>query len=273
MSNYLKKLTLLGAVVVTLLCASSAEAAITLKISTDGGVNFTTFTGAENAGIVMGSVSFTDGITGAVIDVSATATTNQPGNFPTARVSQTNVSVNNTNPAAIGLLALVIRVSDTDFIQPGASPLPNALFSSSLSGTVGNSNSGVVLSGLLADASFQSAADYSNTKFGGLPGVITPGPGDTLTQNFLVPAVGFGATGNFGNTQQAVVNVDATPFALSNEFRFTGLSIGAGASIELTGVTTLASVPAPPAAILALTALPFLGVSWLRRRKAVVKVG
>jgi len=256
---------LVGAVVF-LGAPTPAHAILTLRISTDSGANFTTFTATtENSGTVTGDVLFTDVGTGAVIEVSATGTTNQPGNFPTARVSQTNVSINNTNPAAVGVITgLVVSVTDNAFVQPPGGATAN--FSSSFSGTLGNNTD----LGITATAgTFQSVADYTNNLFGGLPNGPVSGSFSSSSDIVLVPAVGTGTT-SFSGGHDTTVTVGATPFSLSNEFRLTSLSVGAGSSLELTGITTLSAVPAPPTVVLALGGLPVLGIGqWLRRRQQV----
>jgi len=62
----------------------------------------------------------------------------------------------------------------------------------------------------------------------------------------------------------ASVNIGATPYTITS---VTNLTLGAAGTVQMTGITQVA-VPAPAGVVLALTAVPFLGLgSWLRRRK------
>jgi len=257
--------------------APSAEAAITIAISTDGGVNFTGATGTTVSGGENAKTFTTTFTTAGGTDISVTASTNQPlqpplGTADFAQVAQTQINISGNNADTI---ALVVRVSDVDFVLPvGVSTL-----SSSFSGSIGGGN---VASPLASLGTFQSVADFnSGVLFGGLPGVpgsAPPGSDDTtgLQLVAVVPVVGL-TTSFKGDTSKQTVST--APFSLSNEFRFvapainplglTSLVIPAGgAQFQFTGTTTLTAVPAPAGVVLALTALPVLGLGrWVRRRR------
>jgi len=267
MSSYVKKLSLLAAVAVALVCAAPAQAALTVRISTDGGATFTQFvdngTGTDpvaNDGFLHGELN--SGGVHYALDV----TSNRPSGASFSQIEQVQIAANNSG-AAIAPVALVVQVSDNGFTRPATGP---ATLSSSVSGTVG---AGVSTGAALNVSTFQSFVDYGNNVFGGLatnPPVV-PGATDTTgLQAFIVPTTT--TTANFGDTRTKLTTVASTPFSLSNEFRFTGLSLAAGASIHLTGTTNLSAVPAPAGVVLALTGAPLLGLGhWLRRRKAAVK--
>jgi len=261
---WLALVVLVGA---ALLGASSpAKAAITLRISTDGGATFADFVGGENDTDVDGSVTANG------VRVKVTATTNQPNqqfdNADFARVSQVQTTIDQVGPQGLPI-DLVVRISDTAFFLPPTGA--NATLSSSVKGTLGGDLS---TSAAVNAVTFQSAADYSNQLFGGLPVTVSPptgatsGPVTTILQPFAIFHVGGTTLGVGPNTVDSPTVVAATPFSLSNEFRILGLTIGNGASLELTGTTTLTAVPAPPTMVLALGGLPVLGLGrWLRRRR------
>jgi len=269
--SFLKKLSVLAVLVVALLCASPAQAAITIAISTDGGATFggpfgVTASGGESATIFSASATSAGGTT-----ISVTATTNQPFNAAGmagfAQVSQVNINISGVAPDAI---PLVVRISDIDF----ALPVGPSLLSSSFSTSIGAS--GGILPIATSAGTFQSVADFnSGVLFGGLPGV--PGsapPGSEATtglQPFLVAPLVNLTTSASGDA--SVTTFATAPFSLSNEFRFALLTIaGGGQSLQFTGTTSLTALPAPAGVVLALTALPVLGFGhWLRRRRTQVK--
>jgi hypothetical protein len=237
--------------------AAPAKAAITIAISIDGGATFSTFAGAE------GQISFAapDVTTAGGTVISVRATTNEPLNSAVAQISQVQININ--GGASIDVIPLVVRISDRDFDQPVSS---NSVLSSSFSGTVGPNTTVTdpIGPGPLV-STFQSVIDNSNTLFGGLPGVLTPGPTDTTgLQVVTIPLVS--GTDDFSGTASKVVS-NVAPFSLSNEFRLLNLTIASGTQIQFTGTTTL-SVPAPAGLLLALSGLPVLGLRMWRRRKA-----
>jgi len=224
-----------------------AKADITLEISTYGGATFTPFSSAT--GVVTGVK-----LAGTAV-ITVTATSNQPTASPFGEVSQVQVNIN--TGAVAQAIDLVVRISDHGFVNPSG----NAVLSSSWSGTTGAHNT------VGKDGTFQSAVDYSNTLFGGLPGVGTLGPTFlTPSQPVVVPTIAAGSAFLPGSTVTAAAS-GTPPYALSNEFSLTHLSLGGGSSLELTGITTLSAVvPAPSGLVLALTGLPLLGWCYVRRR-------
>jgi len=229
-----------GAILFALPPTAMADA--TIEISTDGGVTFTSNGGITN------TLSATVGTATIVV----AAISNSPGSG-FGEVEQVQLSFNNAGAAAQGV-NLVVRVSDNGFtVPPGGGTL-----SSSWSGTAGPNNSG---SGM-----FQSAADFSNTLFGGLPGVATVGPAfATSTQSVVIPTIASGTETLPGSTVTKGA-AGTPPYALSNQFTLPSLVIGGGSAVQLTGVTDLSAVPAPAGLVLALTGLPFVGLCYVRRR-------
>lgn len=235
------------AAAVLLAAPPSARANITIQISTDGGATFDA--GGSGVGSAFDTATF------GTVTILVTATSNQPANSPNAQIQQVQIDTNNSGSSAQSL-ALVVRISDQSFTLPVG---PSTL-SSSFSGTTGPN---VTAPG----ATFQSTVDYSNTLFGGLPGIVTPGPTDSPgPQTVIIPNI---PSGTQGFNATATVHTNATPnFSLSNEFTLANLTIGAASSLQLTGTTNLSAVPAPATMVLALGSLPLLGFGgWLRRRK------
>jgi len=229
---------------------STSQAALTVKISVDGGTTFSTFSAAENTPNLSASV-----VTGGVT-VGVNAFSNQPIGVQSAEVSQVQLNFNNTGAAA--LLDLVVRVSDQDF----AAPVGTSTLQSNLSGTAQGGTASVGLT------TFQSAVDFGagNVLFGGLTGFPPVAPGAGGADFSEVPRT-FVITNSFSSNANYSV-LSTTPFSLSNEFRVIGLTIGGGESLQLTGTTKLVNVPAPAGLVLALAGLPILGAGhWLRRRK------
>jgi len=250
MLSSLKKFVILGAVAAALFCtAPAAQATLTVKLSVDGGTNFLVPTSGSLTGSGVTTATFNVG--GTIFTV--TGTSNAPLGVQPAQISQVQVALNNTTGTSAAF-NLVVAVSDTNFTTPSG---PTTL-TSSLSGAIA---AGAVSS--TGTTNFQSVIDYNNNLFGGLPigGVASGNTFSTGVQNFTI-------TSSFNNTVAAATTA-TIPFALSNEFHVSSLTLGAGAQYTLTGTTTLA-VPEPATMVAALTGLPLLGIgAWARRRKAL----
>jgi len=244
---------------------------ITVFVSLDGGLTY-------------GSASSSTGIvhldlTGAGFSLTVTGTSNKDDGGTQSQISQISTTFRATS--AIALPNVIVALSDKDFSQVTGT----ALLSSSVSGTSGVIGVGTALS------TFQSTMANSNKLFAGLtsPGLNTPVVG-AVDVKYGVGVEGGAATATVNNppviistllsgTQKidgstAEVVTSATPlYSLSNQLDIIGITLGAGAQLNLTGTTTLSTVPAPAGVVLALTGLPILGLGhWLRRRKNPVKL-
>jgi len=240
--------------------ALPAQASITLFISTNGGASYSSFTSGTS--IVHGDVS------GTGFDITVTGTSNQLNPVATqSQISQIQTTI--TTTAAVALPDIIIALSDQNFNQVTGS----AILSSSISGTSG------ILTGSAA-STFQSTMANSNKEFAGLTstnlatavvaaGLPTPGAATATVNNppLVINTVLSGTQTISGNT--ATTATSATPlYSLSNQLDLSGITLGSGAQLNLTGTTTLSAVPAPGGVVLALTGLPFLGLgNWLRRRR------
>jgi len=90
-----------------------------------------------------------------------------------------------------------------------------------------------------------------------------PGAGTTSgTMTAPTPAGGISAPPGFYEGFGSFTRTAAGPYTITQTFQFT---LAAGASLNFTTLSELNAVPAPPAAYLALSALPFAG-GFLRRR-------
>jgi len=267
MLQSLNKLTIMLALVAAVVLGTPppAQAAdsVTLFVSVNGGLSYSSLSSGT------GSVQLT--VNGVGFDVHVTGTSNQPTAGATqAQISQISTTISTTGPGSVALPNIIIALSDKGFTQVSGA----AVLSSSINGTSG------ALTGS-ALSTFQSTQANSNLEFAGLtsPGLATavvgaglPAPGAaTATVNnppLVIASLGSGTQSIPGST--ATTTTTATvPFSLSNQLDVIGITLNAGAQLNLTGTTTLSTaVPAPPAAVLALTGLPFLGIGeWLRRRR------
>jgi hypothetical protein len=130
-----------------------------------------------------------------------------------------------------------ITTSAQNFVQPPAG-LP-ATLTSNLNGN--GQGTGTIVA--------QQWANLSNTLFG--LGAVTPGPQGPFP---VAPAYADEAT---------IGLIGATPYSITDRITIT-LAAGASTTGDLQSMVT--AIPAPGALTLALTALPFLGVNYLRRR-------
>jgi len=169
--------------------------------------------------------------------VATSAASNQPGTLTQASLDTSGFGVTNTNvnqKAFGGQNSVTLTISD----GPYQNPLGPTTMVSNLTGSIGQGNSGIVLSG---------GATYKDSN-GNVVGSATPAS-YTLTSNSP-------GTNGYSN----VIN-STNGFTLTNSITVSGLTTGELNNIALS--TTL-STPAPSGLILAATMVPFFGL--LRRR-------
>jgi len=181
------------------------------------------------------------------------ATTNSPGTGALASVGMSSGKVTNnaTTPHS-----LQIFTTSTDFVAPTAPVVVN----SSASMTVNGLNPAAVT------MHFTSYVDGTNAPFG--TGVTTP------TVVLVVPPGGSSA----GEAAPTPVAALGTPYSVSNRaiYDFAGSTVllpsppnpnsFIDGSSGTTNVRPPSIIPGPGGLALALAGLPFLGLSWLRRR-------
>jgi len=113
---------------------------------------------------------------------------------------------------------------------------------------------------------------------GGTVAVEAAPGGDTLAYHSIVGGNDVGAqnpdvsgVGSFANDKSALLNAGSytSPFSLVETFDINLKKVGD--TLNYSSSTTLSAVPAPAGVVLALSALPCLGLgAWVRRRKAKV---
>jgi len=194
--------------------------------------------------------------------VSGSGLSNNPGD-PSGGGSNLDLSSNSkfvaNFGAAGGTHTLRIEISQDGWTAPTGSPL---ILSSAgggsftYVGTSGGTQSVVV--------GYQGFLDTSNTLFG------QPLAGSTPAQSATVSRTSAGNNGYRLLTDPSTSLVaGGTPFSITDvlSFKFT-LDPLSGSSFANGSASTIASVPAPAGAVLAMTALPLLGIGrWLRRRQ------
>jgi hypothetical protein len=172
--------------------------------------------------------------------VSATiADSNSPGTPTVATIDLSSLTIQNKTGASN---TLSITTGDTGFTAPvGTSVAVNSTISATAGGTNGSK----------ATVIFNSYLDTSNAQFGkqqGTPTInLTIAPGASQSDNS-------GADLNAAITPYSLTQV--AQISLANNDKLTDGSSG-----------TTVTVPAPPALFLALSALPALGLPYVRRRR------
>lgn len=257
---------------------SSAEAAYLYGVRVyDSGVlqfeavyDSTTNTSTINVGtgafgVGGNSLIFTTNTTNFTIS-NGSGLSNNPGTQGGSNLNlSSNEHIDTTFGTAGGTHTIRIEISQTGWTAPTGTPL-------TLSSSAGGSTAylqgtnlfatqtiGATYQGFLANDNVLFAqpaagstpiqtASTSQSSVGTLPLVFSPG----TSTNVTVPG--------------------GTPFSMTDalEFSFT-LSAGSGQAAANVSASTVASVPAPAGLVLALTALPALGIGgWLRRRRLAV---
>jgi len=235
----------LAAVAMAAFSAPDARAELQIQISVNGGA-FQNFSGGSGTTVNPATITING------VNFSISGSTNQPLGTMPSQISQSNLVINGGASGAT-FSSIVIQVTSTGFTVPTGN---NLQFSSSLSGSYGAGVSSA------SNQTFQSFVNLANALFG---------TGQTGgAQNFGLPSVS--GTTALANTLNSLVNVSATPFSMTNTFTLSNISIGSGAQLQLTGTTTLSSVPEPATIISALVGLPILGAWRLRRRQTKATV-
>jgi len=200
--------------------------------------------------------------TGLVVNAQVTGTNNQtdpftglpPSPLPDeARLATTAITIRNTS---VGPQTLVLTLSASDYTFPIGTPLQ---FFSSASGTASNVSIG-------ANAMvFQAWADDNNLLYGGT--VLAPSAGAVTTGPQVSGSVTVGAGQTlaipFTPGTNSVPFPGSQPFSITQQITFV---LGAGANVTFNGQSVV-SVPAPAGLMLAVAALPCLGLGFFRRRQ------
>jgi len=218
-----------------------AQAHATFRVTITDGTNTVTATdgGAGDLdGTANGVINYSGSV--GVFNISGGfSTSNSAANVQPAELTIINTSISSAGFAVGVDKMLTITVSDDAFTAPP--PVPTAAMHSQLSDTqvAGLNTTGI------AKIEFQS---FLNAQ-----------AGTKLTLN------------NVGGTTSGLdlVNIPSSPYTLKNVTVYTVHGQGANTAITVntTGITTVA-VPAPPGLVLALIAVPCVGLGrWLRRRK------
>lgn len=249
-SNWLV-LAILTSAVVTF-SASTSEAAFKVRVTGPGPFDSSiTDNGAGDAdpttGAILGSI-----IVGGGNSVSFGESLSKPVVGGTPDFSELSTS----GSGRLGNGTWRILVTDTSFfMSPGVNNL--ALLTSALNNLTRNSGS----VGTISNVSFKSYVNYGaggNNEFGGTSVNATPGGSVSQSGNVTIP----------GSSSSGYVLIDGGPFSFSNELTFT--ISGGVVNFSFTTDSAL-STPAPAGLVLALTALPLLGLGrrFLGRRQAV----
>jgi len=223
-----------------LICsASSADAAFAVRITTLSGTQTITDNGVGDASGLSNliSVTYTDG---SYLVVGTIAFTNSPGN-PNFAIIDASFNIVTANGATGGLATL--ETSATAFSQPAGSPL---YLTSQFNGN--GFGTGTISS--------QSYITSTQTLFATAPGATSG----------LQGPFNIAAAGGFNSTGTATYT-GGNPFTLTNVLTF-----NLGQNAQTSGDShLLVSTPAPAGLVLALTAVPVLGIGgWMRRRRMSV---
>jgi len=218
--------------------ASASQAALILDynnnavVVVDGGAG-------DLDGVVNGQIINNAVVAGFGVAITVAAS-NSPGNPAGATLQVQSLDIQNQNPNPA---SLQIRVSDTNYTQPGGAGSP-MLLTSSVGGTFTNGAIG-------NSASFRSFADPNNSQ--------PAGPVSTAALTFLRTTTA--PTESFSGTDFANFVRNAGPFSLAN---IVSTTLSAGGQLNISGTTTAtALVPEPlTAGLLGLAAM-----TGLRRRR------
>jgi len=254
--NFLPLVALLvGATILGAPAPARANFAVTVFVD---GVN-------QNVSLDAGSDDNSFGVHANVTDfkVSIDALSNWAGSQSGSLMSSNsnNKVTTNFGPSG-GTHTIEIVISENGWLAPTGSPL---LVSNSAGGSIGSSGNSISVA-----ATNQGFLDTSNA----LATTSSPGGSSTALQSASASLTGTGTASLNYNPGTAVnPNVPgATPFTLTQKFKFTVTTNGNLASTAGTSATvSVTAAPAPAGLVLALSALPVLGVGhWLRRRRPCV---
>jgi len=212
--------------------APSSRAALILNI--DNGATIVTDNGAGDSDPTVGRINNTTTSASGYSVVITLATSNSPGTAAGGILQINSLDVQNggTGPATLDL-----RVSDTNFTQPGTNGT-QMLLASSMGGTftcgvIGNS------------VTFQSSADPAN----GQPASAVNTPVLTFTKSTALTSE------PFNGNNSVLWNRGAGAYSLADHVV---INLSAGGQLNVTGATNATAVPEPASLGLLALAVPFL---------------
>jgi hypothetical protein len=232
MIKFVRNFALLGLVAAGALLAnpSPAHAVFTLSL-TDGTTTKTATDGGAGDldNTLNGQIVFS-GVVGNFETNLTTSISNSASGVAPAQITINDATVDTLSPTGG---TLTITTSDTGFTAPTG----QAVLTSQLSNTQILAGTGTASTNTITFQSFLNGAG-----------------GPTITETGVSGLVG--ASSN--------VFIGATPFELSN---VTTINFTTAGTVQITGITT-ATTPEPATVAMVITALPVLGLGYLRRRRA-----
>jgi len=218
--------------------------------------------GGVNASVTQTGVSAADGsgslvFNSAVGNFSITLVTNIATTGPGFTSASTTINITYNGPIGANSDKLIIEVLGNKFVNP-TTPAPAQITSNASPSTSGlNASSVTMTSGVIAGNVVALGA--AGTTLGGQLGTTTGTGSMGSASSVLTPNPVTGATFNIVN-----------PFSFYQTYTITGF-VNSSQAGSLSAGSTVSAVPEPSGIVLALAALPLLGVGgWLRRRKAVL---
>jgi hypothetical protein len=238
---------LLAAVGVMLGTASQAKADFIVRMTS--GTNVQNFVGVGTG------TSIVQTVFGGLYDVNFSLTSNLPGNSLSGFASGSTASATLLRaPGAGETMQLEIDYYVAPFTSPGAGGAKMNLLGS-FTYLTGPPNDGTF-------ASFVGQAGNDGTPFSS--GMSLPPGGAPLSSTALVSATTLGSFPLSGPNwiRGATFYLGGV---LNYDFSVSGSGVGHTVSTQASTVATV--VPAPPSAVVALSALPVLGLGWFYRRR------
>lgn len=222
------------------LSSGSAEGAFKIRLSDGSSTVTITDQGTGDVNAAVGGITYIDSSSFAGWTLTVTTGQSKPiTGDPFTAVVTTSLTFTYVGG---GTGTLTVDLTDTDFVLP---PYPSAVVT----------NSAQTNAGSLLYTSYVQSGVGGNTEFGGIDNNT-----GTIITNVTGPVTG-------GPVVTSVGGPISNPFSISTQSVLT-MSGPASGSID---VRTTVVVPAPAGVVLALTAVPFLGLGYIRRRKAAVK--
>jgi len=239
MLRILKVIAAVSAVLGIMIFAAPSPALANLEIqmSTDGGATYTVEAQAASGG----TATFTGTVGGLSFNVTATDS-NSPGAPTKAILEGTTLNVQNDTASTATVL---VKLGDTGFTAPTAPP--TVMMSSHIGGSVTTGGA----SNALTFQSYVDPANGQNTQAGTTTGAQSP--------NITV------ATGSFSSDAFKTIPTLASPYSITEFFSIT---LSAAGRFGFQSNTQLTPLPEPATMAGALSALPMLGLYYLRRRRA-----